>query len=77
MSHRDKREKDGKDLGENLEDVRHQLLVYENQIKDYLENIEAHVDGYKFSIEKQGDALVIDIALKAKIQLKSSDKSGR
>ena len=74
MSHRDKGEKDGKNLGENLDDVKRQLLVYENQIKDYLDNIEAHVEGYKFSIEKQGDALVIDIALKAKIQLESSKR---
>ena len=77
MSHRDKNEKDGKNLGENLEDMKRQLLVYENQVKDYLEDIEAHVDGYKFSIEKQGDALIVDIALKAKIQLKSSSGSGR
>jgi hypothetical protein len=74
MSHHDKGEKDGKNLGENLDDVKRQLLVYENQIKDYLDNIEAHVEGYKFSIEKQGDALVIDIALKAKIQLDSSKR---
>jgi hypothetical protein len=74
MSHRDKGEKGGKNLGGNLDDVKRQLLVYENQIKDYLDNIEAHVEGYKFSIEKQGDALVIDIALKAKIQLESSKR---
>jgi len=74
MPHNDKSEKGGKNLGENLDDVKRQLLVYENQIKDYLDNIEAHVEGYKFSIERQGDALVIDIALKAKIQLESSKR---
>lgn len=74
MSHHDKGEKGGKNLGENLDDVKRRLLVYENQIKDYLDNIEAHVEGYKFSVEKQGDALVVDIALKAKIQLESSKK---
>jgi len=75
MSHKDRNEKDGKKLGESLEDVRHQLGAYEDQIKQYLENIEAHVDGYKFSVEKQGDTLVIDMALKAKIQLKGSNGS--
>ena len=74
MSHRDKGEKGGKKLGENLDDVKRQLLAYENQIKDYLDNIEAHVEGYKFSVEKQEGALVIDIALKAKIQLESSKR---
>jgi hypothetical protein len=73
MSHHHKGE-EGKNLGENLEGVKRQLLAYENQIKDYLDNIEAHVEGYKFSIERQGDALVIDIALKAKIQLESSKR---
>jgi hypothetical protein len=68
MPHSDK---GGKKLGENLDDVKGRLLAYENQIKDYLDNIEAHVEGYKFSVERQGDALLIDIALKAKIQLES------
>ncbi|HZW84792.1 MAG TPA: hypothetical protein VFE91_02680 [Nitrososphaerales archaeon] len=58
----------------SLEGVRNQLLDYETQIKEYLDNLEAKVDTYKFSVEKQPDGLSIDLALKATVHVKPAHK---
>jgi ABC-type transporter Mla subunit MlaD len=51
----------GKNVNENvrdnLDDVRKQLLAYENQIKEYLGKVNASIDTYKFSVEKHGDGI--------------------
>jgi hypothetical protein len=57
----------------SVDGVRHQLLSYENQIKEYLDKLEATVDTYKFSVEKHDEGLTIDIALRATIHAKKSD----
>ena len=66
----------GKNVNEsvrdNLDDVRKQLLAYENQIKEYLSKVNANMDSYKFSVEKHGEGIVVDIAMRATIQPKGS-----
>jgi hypothetical protein len=56
----------------SVDGVRHQLLSYEHQIKEYLDKLEATVDTYKFSVEKHDDGLTFDMALRATIHVKKS-----
>jgi hypothetical protein len=55
----------------SLDNVRNQLLSYEHQIKEYLDKLEATVDTYKFSVEKHGEGLTVDIALRATVRPKA------
>jgi hypothetical protein len=45
-------------------------MSYEHEIRKYLDKLEATVDTYKFSVEKHGDDLTIDMALKATMHVK-------
>jgi hypothetical protein len=69
----------GKNVNEsvrqNLDNMRQQLLAYENQIKEYLDKVNANIDSYKFSVEKDGDGIMIDVAMRASIQPKGSTDS--
>jgi len=56
----------------SLDNVRQQLEEYGTQIKEYLNNHKATVDTYKVSVEKEGEGLAIDVALRATIQPKAS-----
>lgn len=61
-------------LNESLDSVKLQLLSYGSQIQEYLGKVDASIDGYKFSIEKQGDGLSIDIAFRATVHPRTSKK---
>ncbi|MDA4128994.1 MAG: hypothetical protein OK422_06035 [Thaumarchaeota archaeon] len=56
----------------SLDSVRNQILTYEHQIKEYLDKLEAKVDTYKFSVERHGEGLTIDIAFRATVHAKGS-----
>jgi hypothetical protein len=56
----------------SIDNVRTQISSYERQIREYLDKLDATVDAYKFSVEKHGDGLTIDISLRATIQSKAS-----
>ena len=58
----------------SLDNVRHQLMSYEQQLKELLDKLEATVDTYKFSVEKQGEGLILDMALKASVHVKSTHR---
>ena len=58
----------------SVDNVKHQLMSYEHEIRKYLDKLEATVDTYKFSVEKHGDDLTIDMALKATIHVKPTHK---
>jgi hypothetical protein len=60
--------------GVSLDSVRNQIMSYEQQIKQYLDNLEAKVETYKFSVETTADGLTIDMALKATIHSKKKSK---
>ena len=56
----------------SMDNVRNQISSYEHQIREYLDKLDATVDTYKFSVEKHGDGLTVDISLRATIQSKAS-----
>jgi hypothetical protein len=58
----------------SVDEVKHQLMSYEHQIREYLDKLEATVDTYKFSVEKHGEGLTIDMALRATIHVKADHK---
>ena len=53
-----------------MEEIQKKMATYGSEIKDYLQNVEASVDDYKFTVEKQGDGLEIDVQFKANIRPK-------
>jgi hypothetical protein len=55
---------------ETLEGVGEQLGSYERQLRTLLQRLDAKVDSYRFSIEKGGDGIVVDLALRTTIKLK-------
>jgi hypothetical protein len=55
-------------VGQSLDSIKTQLATYGNQIQEYLKNVNATVEDYKFSIEKKENGLSIDIEFKASIQ---------
>jgi hypothetical protein len=52
------------------EAVRHQMLKFGKEIHEYLTHVEANVEGYKFSVEKKGDGVEVDVEFKALIHPK-------
>jgi hypothetical protein len=56
----------------SIDSVRNQITSYEHKIREYLEKLDANVEAYKFSVEKAGDGLVIDISFRATIHSKVS-----
>ena len=53
-----------------MENVRRQLQTYGKEIQEYLSRVEANVEGYKFSVEKHGDGIEVDVEFKALIHPK-------
>ena len=53
-----------------LEQVRRQFTEYEGYIRDYLTGLDANVETYKFSVEKNGEAFTLDVAIRATVHLK-------
>jgi len=55
--------------GQSIDSIKSQLSTYGTQIQEYLKNVNATVEDYKFSIEKKDNGgLSIDIEFKATIQ---------
>ena len=57
-------------VSQSLDDAKAQLVSYGNQIQEYLGEIDAKVETYKFSIEKQDEGLSVDIAFRATVRPK-------
>ncbi|MGA2666137.1 MAG: hypothetical protein ABSF83_14450 [Nitrososphaerales archaeon] len=57
-------------MSENLESVGSQIRAYEKQFKDFLDRFDASVEDYKFSVEKKGEEIIIDVGLRARIRPK-------
>jgi len=52
-----------------MDNIKNQLANYGSQIQEYLRNVNASVDDYKFSIEKKPNGgLSVDISFNATIQ---------
>jgi hypothetical protein len=58
----------------SVDEVKHQLMSYEHEIREYLDKLEATVDTYKFSVEKHGEGLSIDMALRATIHVRPTHR---
>ena len=54
-------------INQTMDNVQQQLMTYGNQIQELLGNYSADVQDYRFSIEKKGEGLSIDVAFKASI----------
>lgn len=57
-----------------VETVGDRLQAYEHRIRDYLANLEANVEYYKFAVEKHGDGLEVEVSIKAIIHPKNKPK---
>ncbi len=58
-------------INESMDKAKQQLMTYGNQIQEYLGQIDAKIDSYKFSIEKKDEGLSIDIAFRATVSPKA------
>ena len=47
------------------EDIRAQLMSFGDQIQQYLNKVNAKVEAFNFSVEKEGKGLLVDCQLKA------------
>lgn len=59
-------------LNDTMQNVQSQLVGYGNQIQELLGNYSADIQDYKFSVEKKGEGLAIDVAFKATITPRES-----
>lgn len=55
----------------SLDNVRERILAYEHEIKSYLEQLDANVEYYKFSVEKHGDGVTVEVSVKATVRPKA------
>ena len=55
----------------DLEGARKQVLQFGRQVEDYLNNIEADVESYKFSVEKKADGAELEVEFKVLIRPKA------
>jgi hypothetical protein len=49
----------------SMDAVMSHLNTFGNQLRDYLDNVEAKVEGYKFAVEKKENGVTIDASFKA------------
>jgi DNA anti-recombination protein RmuC len=59
-------------MNESLENVQNQLSMYGTQIRDYLNNMEADIESYRFAVEKLDNGLSVDVLFKATIRTKET-----
>ncbi len=56
-----------------MESVRKQMLTFGNQMHEYFEHIQADVENYKFTVEKHGDGIEIEVSFKAFVHPKTNE----
>jgi hypothetical protein len=60
--------------------VKQHISNYSNQVQDYLNKVDAKIDGFKFTLEKHGEELTIDLSFRATIHPKNPkpvEKTGK
>ncbi|MGI0080562.1 MAG: hypothetical protein ACRECH_13175 [Nitrososphaerales archaeon] len=60
-------EKGSARVADTMDDIKSKLLSYADDIQEYLGKVDAKVENYKFSVEKDGKSL-LDAAFKARIR---------
>lgn len=58
-----------------LEEVRKQMTAFGNQIMEYFDHARADVENYKFTIEKHGDGVEVEVQFKAYVHPKTEEAS--
>lgn len=53
-----------------LDQLKHQFGEYEGRIRDYLAGLDANVEKYRFSVEKNGEAITFDVEIRATVHPK-------
>ena len=56
-----------------LEDVRKRVLAIGNEVHEYFEHIGADVENYKFTVEKHGEGIEVEVVFKAYVHPKTSE----
>ncbi len=59
--------------GVSIDSVRERVLAFEHEIKQYLDHLNANVEYYKFSVEKQGEGLTVEASVKATVRQRPSE----
>jgi RNA binding exosome subunit len=57
----------------DFDDVRKQVLTFGNQLHEYFDKVQADVQNYKFTVEKHGDGVEVEIQLKAYVHPKGNE----
>ncbi len=57
----------------SIDSVRERILAFEHEIKQYLDHLNANVEYYKFSVEKQGEGLTVEASVKATVRQRPSE----
>lgn len=55
-------------VNQAIGNIQNQISAFGNQLEEYLDSIDADIQGYKFSVEKVDNGLNIDVLFKAKIK---------
>lgn len=63
------------EYSEALENARRRMLAFGNEIREYLEHVRADIENYKFTAEKHGEGLEIEVAFKAFVHPKVNEAS--
>lgn len=59
----------------DVEDVRKEIHTLGSQIQEYLDHFQAEVENYKFTVEKNGNGLEVEVNLRALIRQKDNEAS--
>lgn len=70
MSEAEEQMEEDKTASTDLEGVGDQLTTYARQLKGYLENLDAKIDSYRFSIQKEDEGMTIELNLRTTIRPK-------
>ncbi len=55
-------------MNQSLDNVQNQLALYGDQIRKYLNGMQAGIEGYRFAVEKIENGLTVDVLFKATIK---------
>lgn len=58
-----------------MEEVRKHIMSFGSQLHEYLDTIQAEVENYKFTVEKHGEGVEVEVQFKAYVHPKTSDVS--
>jgi len=62
---KEKKENKEEKTNPSMDAIVSHLNSYGNQLRDYLDNVDARVEGYRFAVEKNENGVSIDVSFKA------------